>query len=73
MWNRGDEASDEKALDAMRKVQENMHVQGVSFWAPPNVGPYSQVNKLDNYMLMAGVIGLYPPALALVDPNDIVA
>ena len=46
-----------------------MHVQSVSFWAPPNVGPYSQINKLDNVLFMAGQISLYPPALALVDPD----
>lgn len=57
----------------MRKVQENLHVQGLSFWGPPNVGPYSQCNKLDNMIYMAGMIGLYPPALGVNDPTNIVS
>lgn len=50
---------------------ENMHVQSVNFWGPPNLGPYSQVNKLHNAMFLAGAVGFYPPALSLIDPNDI--
>jgi diphthine-ammonia ligase len=42
----------------------------VSFWAPPNIGPYSQLNKVDNVLLMAGCIGLYPPRISLIDSND---
>ena len=52
---------------------ENMHVQGVSYWAPPNLGPYSQVNKLHNVMFLAGCVGFYPPAMAKIDDNCIQA
>ena len=49
-----------------------MHVQSISHWAPPNIGPYSQVNQVDNILYMAGCIGLYPPHLQLIDPSDVV-
>ena len=60
---------DEDTLAKFKNIQKNMHVQSVSHWAPPNVGPYSQVNKMDNVIFMAGQISLYPPTLALVDPD----
>jgi len=47
-----------------------MHVQSISHWAPPNIGPYSQINKIENLLFMAGQIGLYPPKLQLIDPNQ---
>ena len=56
----------------MQLQQENLHVQSVSFWAPPNIGPYSQVNKFKNAFLLAGQIGLYAPKLCLIDPSDII-
>ena len=58
--------------EAMESQRENLHVQSVSCWAPPNIGPYSQVNKFDNLLLLAGQIGLYAPKLCLIDPNDII-
>jgi len=66
VWN-NDGKNDAEALERFQSVQQNVHVQSVSHWAPPNVGPYSQINKLDNMIFLAGHIGLYPPALALVD------
>ena len=59
-------------LSTMQAQQENLHVQSVSYWAPPNIGPYSQANKFKNGILLAGQIGLYAPKLCLVDPNDII-
>ncbi|KAJ3232166.1 ATP binding domain 4 [Chytriomyces hyalinus] len=44
-----------------------MHVQGVSYWAPSNIGPYSQTVKLNDHLFMAGQIGLIPNQMAL--PN----
>jgi len=54
------------------KIQENIHVQSVSKWAPPNIGPYSQLNKMRNLYFLAGNIGMYPPHLALINPEDII-
>jgi enamine deaminase RidA (YjgF/YER057c/UK114 family) len=48
-----------------------MHVQSVSTWAPPNIGPYSQMNIVDDTIFLAGCIGLFPPALALISQTDI--
>ncbi len=48
-----------------------MHVQSVSTWAPPNIGPYSQLNIIDDTFFLAGCIGLFPPALALISQTDI--
>ena len=44
---------------------QHMHVQGVSHWAPANIGPYSQAVKVDSLLLLAGQIGLYPPTMIL--------
>lgn len=68
VWNNRNK-TDEETVEKFKYHQNNMHVQSVSFWAPPNVGPYSQVNKFDNVIFMAGNISLYPPALAIIDPN----
>lgn len=32
-----------------------MHVQGLSHWAPANIGPYSQATKVD-YMILLGTL-----------------
>lgn len=52
-----------KNTEQFSEVQNNIHVQSISEWAPPNVGPYSQSNKMYNLMYFAGSIGLYPPLL----------
>ncbi|KAJ3395136.1 ATP binding domain 4 [Entophlyctis sp. JEL0112] len=52
-----------------------MHVQSVSYWAPSNIGPYSQTVKLDDQLLVAGQIGLIPNYMSLptlsTNPVDI--
>lgn len=46
-----------------------LHVQGRSFWAPANIGPYSQSRMEYGLNYVAGQIGLEPATLALVaDP-----
>ena len=54
------------------KLQSNMHVQSISKWAPPNIGPYSQANKIDNILFLAGQIGLYSRKLCLIDGENVV-
>mmetsp|Transcript_32778 Transcript_32778/g.50030 ORF Transcript_32778/g.50030 Transcript_32778/m.50030 type:complete len:140 (+) Transcript_32778:792-1211(+) len=44
----------DSATQEFAKVQTNMHVQSISKWAPPNIGPYSQANKIDNIAFLAG-------------------
>lgn len=46
-------------------------MQSLSYWAPPNIGPYSQANIVNETIFLAGMIGLYPPKVVPVDPVDI--
>lgn len=48
-------------------ARHTMHVQGLSHWAPSNIGPYSQAVKIDGQILMAGQIGLCPATMKLID------
>ena len=47
-------------------ARHTMHVQGLSHWAPANIGPYSQAVKIDDQILVAGQIGLCPATMKLV-------
>eukprot|EP00053_Salpingoeca_punica_P019891 m.204166 g.204166 ORF g.204166 m.204166 type:complete len:721 (-) comp17743_c0_seq3:4374-6536(-) len=42
-----------------------MHVQGISYWAPANIGPYSQAVKAGPRLHLAGMIGLVPETMVL--------
>ncbi|XP_037785485.1 diphthine--ammonia ligase-like [Penaeus monodon] len=44
-----------------------MHVQGISHWAPANIGPYSQAVKVGSVVVVAGMIGLVPGTLQVVN------
>ncbi|WFD44088.1 diphthine--ammonia ligase [Malassezia psittaci] len=46
-----------------------LHVQSRSFWAPANIGPYSQAVSTDDRIWIAGQIGMVPASLAV--PGDI--
>ncbi|KAK3883105.1 hypothetical protein Pcinc_012559 [Petrolisthes cinctipes] len=43
-----------------------MHVQGISHWAPANIGPYSQAVKVGSVVVVAGMIGLVPGTLQVI-------
>lgn len=47
-----------------------LHVQGLSYWAPANIGPYSQAVLVDEHMFISGQIGLIPAKLSLPSPKD---
>jgi enamine deaminase RidA (YjgF/YER057c/UK114 family) len=47
-----------------------LHVQGLSYWAPANIGPYSQAVLVDENMFVSGQIGLIPASLSLPSPQD---
>ncbi|TPX63981.1 hypothetical protein SpCBS45565_g06227 [Spizellomyces sp. 'palustris'] len=54
--------------------KETLHVQSVSYWAPANIGPYSQAAMVSDHIYVAGQIGLIPntmqlPSPTLVDPT----
>ncbi|KAG9075561.1 hypothetical protein FS749_012764 [Ceratobasidium sp. UAMH 11750] len=45
-----------------------LHVQGVSYWAPANIGPYSQAIIVQDQIFVSGQIGLIPARMALPSP-----
>lgn len=47
-------------------TRTTMHVQGISHWAPANIGPYSQAVKVGSVVVVAGMIGLVPGTLQVV-------
>ncbi|XP_047099679.1 diphthine--ammonia ligase [Schistocerca piceifrons] len=47
--------------------RRQLHVQGVSHWAPANIGPYSQAVRVGDIMYMAGQIGLVPGTMQLIE------
>ena len=42
-----------------------LHVQSISYWAPANIGPYSQWCNSQNIIQYAGQIGLIPSTMTL--------
>lgn len=57
---------------ACKLPRSTLHVQGISYWAPANIGPYSQATCLDpldsgNLLCCAGQIGLVPCTMQLAD------
>ncbi|KAI9485802.1 MAG: ATP binding domain 4-like protein [Benjaminiella poitrasii] len=57
-----------KALDHVKR--DTMHVQGISYWAPANIGPYSQSVVTQGHAFIAGQIGLVPNKLDLPSPKS---
>ena len=47
-----------------------LHVQGLSYWAPANIGPYSQAVLIYENMFVSGQIGLVPANLSFPSPRD---
>ncbi|KAH9938240.1 uncharacterized protein B0H18DRAFT_1080984 [Fomitopsis serialis] len=64
-------------LDAIAFVERNpserqvLHVQGLSYWAPANIGPYSQAVVADERIFISGQIGLLPSSLTLPSPQSL--
>ncbi|KAG9219011.1 hypothetical protein CCMSSC00406_0001421 [Pleurotus cornucopiae] len=46
-----------------------LHVQGLSYWAPANIGPYSQAVIAGDHIFVSGQIGLIPSSLSLPSPG----
>ncbi|KAG2156182.1 hypothetical protein DEU56DRAFT_906354 [Suillus clintonianus] len=53
------------------KTRKALHVQGLSYWAPANIGPYSQAITVEPYVFISGQIGLLPPSLTLPSPPSL--
>ncbi|KAJ7276529.1 hypothetical protein B0H12DRAFT_1085801 [Mycena haematopus] len=47
-----------------------LHVQSLSYWAPANIGPYSQAVMTDEQVFISGQIGLIPASLSLPSPQS---
>ncbi|KAF5387982.1 hypothetical protein D9615_000523 [Tricholomella constricta] len=45
--------------------RQALHVQSLSYWAPANIGPYSQAITAGERIFISGQIGLIPSQLAL--------
>ncbi|GBE79662.1 Diphthine--ammonia ligase [Sparassis crispa] len=51
--------------------RQALHVQGLSYWAPANIGPYSQGIIVDERVFISGQIGLVPSSLNLPSPPSL--
>ena len=54
----------------LQNQRSALHVRGLSYWAPANIGPYSQAMRAGERLLVAGQIGLRPSDLTLVSSAD---
>ncbi|KAF7332035.1 Diphthine--ammonia ligase [Mycena kentingensis (nom. inval.)] len=48
-----------------------LHVQSLSYWAPANIGPYSQAVLANERVFISGQIGLIPSSLTLPVPSSL--
>lgn len=48
-----------------------LHVQSLSEWAPPCIGPYAQVNEDNGITFVSGAIPMHAPTAALIDGTGI--
>ncbi|KAL4076098.1 hypothetical protein J3A83DRAFT_4224936 [Scleroderma citrinum] len=46
-------------------TRKSLHVQSMSYWAPANIGPYSQAINIPPWTFVSGQIGLLPASLTL--------
>ncbi|KAF9439359.1 ATP binding domain 4 [Entomortierella beljakovae] len=53
------------------KPRSTLHVQGISYWAPANIGPYSQATQQAYHGYIAGQIGMIPCTLDLPEPASL--
>lgn len=64
-------------LDCAAYAEQNpsdrqaLHVQGLSYWAPANIGPYSQAVVVDERVFVSGQIGLIPSSLTIPFPQSL--
>lgn len=56
--------ADPKEEEGRRK---GLHVQGRSYWAPANIGPYSQSISVDGWTALAGMVPLVPASMEVLN------
>lgn len=47
--------------------RHTMHVQGISHWAPANIGPYSQSTRVGEITYISGQIALVPGSMTIIE------
>ncbi|XP_052889160.1 uncharacterized protein LOC128297533 isoform X1 [Anopheles moucheti] len=47
--------------------RQTMHVQGISHWAPANIGTYSQSTKVGHITYISGQIALVPGSMTIIE------
>ncbi|KAJ3802020.1 hypothetical protein GGU11DRAFT_828540 [Lentinula aff. detonsa] len=61
-------AESRSSLNAERQA---LHVQSQSYWAPANIGPYSQAVVVGERLFISGQIGLIPSSITLPSPRSL--
>ncbi|KAG7096807.1 hypothetical protein E1B28_004215 [Marasmius oreades] len=51
--------------------RHSLHVQSQSYWAPANIGPYSQAIVAGERIFISGQIGLLPSTVTLPEPRSL--
>ncbi|EPZ31293.1 Rossmann-like alpha/beta/alpha sandwich fold domain-containing protein [Rozella allomycis CSF55] len=59
------------SVGSLLHLRQALHVQGISYWAPANIGPYSQTINYNGTYFYAGQIGLIPPTMSLPAPVNV--
>ncbi|QRW01517.1 diphthamide biosynthesis protein [Ceratobasidium sp. AG-Ba] len=54
--------------DDVANQRTGLHVQGISYWAPANIGPYSQAIVVQDQIFISGQIGLIPASMTFPSP-----
>jgi enamine deaminase RidA (YjgF/YER057c/UK114 family) len=61
----------------LKRVTQRLHVQSLSYWAPANIGPYSQSFTVSlspstdwQSLIVSGQIGMIPSSLALTSAEE---
>ncbi|QRV87372.1 diphthamide biosynthesis protein [Ceratobasidium sp. AG-Ba] len=54
--------------DDAANQRTGLHVQGISYWAPANIGPYSQAIVVQDQIFISGQIGLIPASITFPSP-----
>lgn len=57
----------EKSISELEHKRHTMHVQGISHWAPANIGTYSQSTKVGHITYISGQIALVPGSMTIVE------
>ncbi|XP_050328475.1 uncharacterized protein LOC126758296 [Bactrocera neohumeralis] len=53
--------------DLTLKQRQTMHVQGISHWAPANIGTYSQSTRVGEITYISGQIALVPGSMTIIE------